>query len=100
MSVGFGTPLAAAADAWGAAPVAKQVRDAVLDPKRLEALRRIGLLDTAAEEAFDRITRLVTRILGVPTSLVCLVDARGQFFKSQIGMREPWASLRATPLSH
>jgi len=87
-------------DAWGAAPVAQTVRDAVLDPKRLGALRRIGLLDTAVEEAFDRITRLATRILGVPTSLVALVDERRVFLKSQIGLNEPWASLREMPLSH
>jgi PAS domain S-box-containing protein len=92
--------LGATVDPWGTTPVAADVRDAVLDPKRLEALRRIGLLDTATEEAFDRITRLATRILGVPTSLVSLVGQRGQFFKSQVGLREPWASLRATPLSH
>jgi PAS domain S-box-containing protein len=57
-------------------------------------------LDTASEEAFDRITRLATRTLGVPTSLVSLVDDRRQFFKSQIGLAEPWATLREIPLSH
>jgi hypothetical protein len=28
------------------------------DPKRLEALTRTGLMDTGAEEAFDRLTRI------------------------------------------
>lgn len=67
---------------------------------RLEALSRTGLLDSPAEEAFDRITRLTTSLLGVPVSLVSLVDADRQFFKSQVGLPDPWASRRETPLSH
>ena len=70
------------------------------DPERLAALRRSALLDTPAEVAFDRLTRLATAILGVPVSLVSLVDGDRQFFKSAIGLPEPWASRRETPLSH
>jgi hypothetical protein len=70
------------------------------DPKRLRALRATGLLDSPPEEAFDRITDLVRRVLAVPVALVSLVDSDRQFFKSQIGMPEPWASRRETPLSH
>ncbi|MFL5561873.1 MAG: ATP-binding protein [Gemmatimonadaceae bacterium] len=77
------------------------VRHAELDdPERLAALRHSALLDTPAEEAFDRLTRLATEILGVPVSLVSLVDGDRQFFKSAIGLPEPWASRRETPLSH
>lgn len=67
---------------------------------RLNALNKTGLLDSAREEAFDRLTRLATRALGVPVALVSLVDNDRQFFKSQIGLPEPWASERQTPLSH
>lgn len=70
------------------------------DPRRLAALRRVALLDTPAEEAFDRLTRLAGLILGVPIALVSLVDADRQFFKSCVGLPEPWASVRETPLSH
>ena len=70
------------------------------DPTRLAALRRASLLDTVAEEGFDRLTRLATTVLGVPVSLVSLVDADRQFFKSAVGLAEPWASARQTPLSH
>ena len=70
------------------------------DPDRLAALRRSALLDTPAEAAFDRLTRLATEILGVPVSLVSLVDGDRQFFKSAVGLPEPWASRRETPLSH
>ncbi len=70
------------------------------DPVRLSALQRSALLDTPVEERFDRITRLASAVLGVPVALVSLVDDRRQFFKSQHGLPEPWASRRETPLSH
>ena len=69
-------------------------------PARLAALRRVALLDTPAEAAFDRLTRLAATILGAPVALVTLVDADRQFFKSAVGLPEPWASRRETPLSH
>jgi PAS domain S-box-containing protein len=70
------------------------------DPQRLDALRRSGLLDSPPEEAFDRLTRLASRILKVPVSLVSLVDADRQFFKSAVGLPEPVAAARQTPLSY
>ena len=73
---------------------------ALADAGRLAALRRTGLLDTPPEEAFDRLARLVCRLLGVPAALVSLVEADRQFFKSAFGLPEPWATRRETPLSH
>ena len=70
------------------------------DPSRLAALRWRLLLDTSAEEGFDRVTRLAARLLRAPVALVTLVDADRQFFKSCLGLPEPWASRRETPLSH
>ena len=64
------------------------------------ALTRMGILDIRSEPAFDRLARLTTRLLHVPVALVSLVDADWQFFKSCIGLPEPWASRRETPLSH
>jgi PAS domain S-box-containing protein len=70
------------------------------DPDRLSALRRTGLLDTPPEEAFDRLTRLASRILEAPVALVSLVDRDRQFFKSAVGFPEGWTHDRETPLSH
>jgi PAS domain S-box-containing protein len=67
---------------------------------RLAALRRTGLLDTPPEEAFDRLTRLASRILEAPVALVSLVDRDRQFFKSAVGFPEGWTDARETPLSH
>ena len=72
----------------------------VQDPARLEALRSTGLLDTRAEEEYDRLTRLAMNLLNAPVAQISLVDADRQFFKSAHGWDEPWASARETPLSH
>jgi GAF domain-containing protein len=67
---------------------------------RLAAVQRTGLLDTAPEEPFDRFTRLATRMFKAPVALVSIVDDERQFFKSAIGLPEPWQTKRETPLSH
>src|SRR5665213_2461306 len=56
------------------------------DKERVTSLRRLGLLDTAPEERFDRITRTARRLFGVDTALVSLVDADRQWFKSKQGL--------------
>ena len=55
------------------------------EAQRLAALRALNVLDTPAEERFDRITRLVQRLLGTPMALVSLVDADRQWLKSAQG---------------
>lgn len=70
------------------------------DPKRLAALKATGLLDSDAEAAFDRFTRMAARWLGTPVAAISLVDDHRQFFKSAVGLDEPWASKRETPLSY
>ena len=73
---------------------------AVQDPARLEALRRTGLLDSAPDPSFDRHARLAAEVLNAPVALVSLVDEDRQFLKSCVGVDEPAASERETPLSH
>ncbi len=72
----------------------------VHDEERLQALQATELLDSLPEEDFDRFTRLASAAVGAPVALVSLVDADRQFFKSQLGLAEPWAGARQTPLSH
>ena len=52
---------------------------------RLKALRSCGILDTASEERFDRITRLANRMFNVPIALVSLVDENRQWFNHVLG---------------
>lgn len=56
------------------------------ESERLEALRSLAVLDTAAEERFDRITRTAQRLFDVPIVLVSLVDQCRQWFKSAQGL--------------
>ena len=72
----------------------------IRSPTRLSALGRAALLDTDPEPYFDRITRLAARLLNSKTTLLSLVDSDRQFFKSQCGLGEPYATSRETPLSH
>ncbi len=73
---------------------------AVQDPERLAALRKTGLLDSAPDPSFDRHVRLAAEVLNAPIALVSLIDEDRQFLKSTIGVEEPAASERETPLSH
>lgn len=66
----------------------------------IEALKKTALLDTDPEPVFDSLTALATRALNVPVALLSLVDEHRQFFKSSLGLPEPWASQRETPHSH
>ena len=54
--------------------------------QRLDALRRLAVLDTPAEERFDRITRMARNMFDVPIALVSLVDENRQWFKSCCGL--------------
>lgn len=54
--------------------------------ERLAELRRLCLLDTPAEQAFDRVTALAAKLLDVPIALVSLVDEDRQWFKSKFGL--------------
>ena len=53
---------------------------------RLETLHALQILDSSPEERFDRLTRIAKRMFGVPISLVSLVDADRQWFKSKQGL--------------
>lgn len=76
-----------------------RISKTILDPKRLEAVRRVTLLDTLAEEVFDRFTRLAAKFLEVPVALIGLIDDKRYYFKSQVGLPEPYASARERPLA-
>ena len=76
------------------------VAAAVGDEQRLGALHATGLLDSDVSPEFDRLARLAAHVLQAPVALVSLVDSDRQFFKSCLGLPEPWASERGSPLTH
>lgn len=56
------------------------------EQRRLEAIRRLGILDTPPEERFERLTRIAQRFYRVPTALFTVVDEERQWFKSRQGL--------------
>ncbi len=64
---------------------------AARDPARLAALDGYGILDTPAEQGFDDIVLLASRICGTPVALVSLVAGTAN------GSRPASASTRARP---
>lgn len=54
--------------------------------ERLAAIRRYDILDTPADGAFDRITRLAAQVLGVPIAIITLVDHDRIWFKAAEGI--------------
>jgi PAS domain S-box-containing protein len=59
------------------------------DLGRVRALADLQLMDTPAEERFDRITRLAARLLAAPIAVISLVDAERQWTKSWAGRPLP-----------
>ena len=57
-------------------------------PQRLAAVRATGLLDTGAEESFDRLTALARQLLGAPFAFLTVVDDERSFWKSRLGIAE------------
>jgi PAS domain S-box-containing protein len=70
------------------------VTAALASSERLAALHDTGLMDTPIDPAFDRFTRLASRILHAPISMISLLDENRQFIKSCIGLPEPLATER------
>ena len=56
------------------------------DPARLAELHRQMILDSAAEQAYDDLTRLLASGLEVPVAIVNLLDDDRDWFKSSVGL--------------
>jgi len=67
---------------------------------RLLALRATGLLDSAQEAVFDRLTWLAAQVTECPIALLSLVTARRQWFKSRSGFDLPQSAREDAFCSH
>lgn len=67
---------------------------------RLAAIRRLGLLDSEPEEAFDRLTRSAADLLDAPIALCSVVSHDRQTFKSAFGVPEGVIQPNGDPLTH
>ena len=57
------------------------------EQQRLDALRRLNLLDTPPVDALDRITRMAAQLFQLPIAAVSLTDSDRQWFKSRVGVK-------------
>jgi sigma-B regulation protein RsbU (phosphoserine phosphatase) len=60
--------------------------DGIIDPLRLAAVWRCGLLDTPRETPFDDLTRLAAVLVDAPLAFTTIVDDRRSFWKSAYGL--------------
>ncbi|MHB1846548.1 MAG: ATP-binding protein, partial [Deltaproteobacteria bacterium] len=67
--------------------------DPILDPRRLQALRAHGVLETPAEASFDNLVGLAARLLAFPMAAVTILDDRRAWVKAAIG-----TSIKEAPL--
>lgn len=74
-------------------PAAQQTNDLT---ENWQMLQDLQLLSPQRDALYDHLTQLATQILQAPVSLLSILTAEYQFFKSEQGM----ASRRKTPLSH
>lgn len=57
------------------------------------------LLDPSFDVAYDRLTQLATKLLKVPVALVSVASEEDQYFKSFVGLGQPWIEHRIAPRS-
>lgn len=70
------------------------------EDRRIDSLYRLNLLETPAEERFDRVVRLAKRVFDVPIVTIGLVDSTREWFKSAHGMPHEQISRRASFAAH
>jgi signal transduction histidine kinase len=70
------------------------------EEKRLNALKRLEILDTDDDKVFDELTELASEICGTSISLISLIDAHRQWFKSRVGLEATETSRSIAFCSH
>ena len=79
---------------WARAPIPED------EEQRLQALRQLTILDSPAEERFDRFTRLAAALADVPIVTVTLIDTNRQWFKSCVGLENRETSRELSFCAH
>lgn len=72
---------------------------AITNPTRLAALRGLDLMNSKAEENFDRVSRLASKLLNAPIALFSVVGDDRQYFKSNSGLPKALAEEGGTELN-
>lgn len=70
------------------------------EQERLAALYQLDILDSLPEPVYDDITRIASEICQAPISLISLIDADRQWFKSRRGLAVPQTSRHVSFCAH
>jgi PAS domain S-box-containing protein len=62
------------------------------ESSRLNALRACGVLDSAQDPDYDRLTRLATTLFKTSMAVITLIDEQRQWFKSRVGIAQQQTS--------
>ncbi|WP_432565088.1 sensor domain-containing diguanylate cyclase [Kineococcus sp. SYSU DK003] len=63
-----------------------------------DAVRVADVTDVA--DGLQRLVRMAARVLHVPVAMVSFIAADQEVIQAAVGLPEPWATLRTTPLTH
>ena len=55
------------------------------EAERLESVRKLEIMDSLPEEAYDNITELASYVCGTPIAVINIIDAHQNWFKSKYG---------------
>ena len=61
--------------------------DVNVSQQRLAELRRLLVMDSTQDQAYDDLTRIAAEICSVPMALITLLDDQRNWFKSRIGIQ-------------
>ncbi|XGA79365.1 ATP-binding protein [Halomonas sp. CH40] len=70
------------------------------EAQRLQALHQLHVLDTPANDAFDRLTQMARELFEAPIALISLVDDSRQWFKSHPGLETTETSRQISFCAH
>ncbi|MCI5076872.1 PAS domain-containing protein [Oricola sp.] len=56
------------------------------EEKRLQALKKLEILDSDPEQEFDALAQAAALVCGTPISLISLIEAERQWFKANVGL--------------
>ncbi len=60
--------------------------DLQVEERRIRELKRLSILDTAADPRFDRLTKTAAKVLDVPVAMISMVDRDRIWIKSAFGV--------------
>ncbi|MEO6469635.1 MAG: hypothetical protein ABIP21_11085, partial [Acidimicrobiia bacterium] len=68
----------------------------MIDPARLDAVRRSGMIGSPREPIFDELTKAAAHLMRAPYALISVMDETDSYWKSTFGLP---ASMRSEPVA-